>query len=143
MDVVSFRHLAKYSIDMDELTTIAKALADQTRIRLLLALSGGELCACQLQELVRFAPSTLTAHLGLLVRAGLAASRKDGRWVYYRLADKPVPVAAEALAWVLAHAARQEQARADKQQVKQLRKLGPQQVCCLRKLCCPNPEDAA
>jgi ArsR family transcriptional regulator, arsenate/arsenite/antimonite-responsive transcriptional repressor len=123
---------------MDQLTIIAKALADPTRLRLLLALQDGELCACQLQALVEFAPSTLTAHLGQLVRAGLAASRKQARWVYYRLADTPPPAAAAALAWVQAHATALPQAQADRRELKQLRKLGPQQVCCLRsQQCCP------
>ena len=126
---------------MEQLTTIAKALADTTRLRLLLALAGGELCACQLQELIGCAPSTLSAHLGQLVRAGLASSRKEGRWVYYRLADATIRPAAEALTWVETHAALRPQARADAQRIKKLRKLGPEQLCCQRtQQCLPNKE---
>jgi ArsR family transcriptional regulator, arsenate/arsenite/antimonite-responsive transcriptional repressor len=136
--MVLIRYLANYRIYMKQLTSIAKALADPTRLRLILALADGELCACQLQQLAGCAPSTLTAHLGQLVRAGLAASRKEARWVYYRLADTPPPAVAEALAWVAAHAARLDQARQDQRQVKQLRKLGPEQVCCLRSRGCDS-----
>ena len=65
------------------------ALSDPTRLRLLLALRGGELCACQLIGLVGLAPSTVSKHLALLRAAGLVAARKDGRWVHYRLAGRP------------------------------------------------------
>lgn len=62
------------------------ALSDQTRLRLLHALEGGELCVCQLIELAGLAASTVSKHLSLLEQAGLVNRRKDGRWVHYRLA---------------------------------------------------------
>lgn len=46
-----------------------------------------ELCACQLIELLQVAGATTSNHLGVLVRAGFLESRKEGRWVYYRLVD--------------------------------------------------------
>ncbi len=127
---------------MQALTSLAKAMADPTRLRLILALASGELCACQLQQLIGCAASTLTAHLSLLTRAGLAQSRKDGRWVYYRLAEAPAPAAAAALAWVQTHAAAQPQVRADTAELKRLRKLGPEQVCCQRSLRCVPVKEA-
>lgn len=66
---------------LDEL----KALADETRLRALCALRGGELCVCQLIALLDLAPSTVSKHLSLLRAARLVESRKDGRWMYYRL----------------------------------------------------------
>lgn len=76
---------------MDVTVAIAKALADRTRLRILMALTGGELCVCQIVELCSLAPSTISKHLQLLSHAGLIASRKDGRWIYYRLAEKGAP----------------------------------------------------
>lgn len=73
---------------MDETVTIAKTLADRTRLRILMALNGGELCVCQIVELCSLAPSTISKHLQLLTHAGLITARKDGRWVYYRLSGK-------------------------------------------------------
>lgn len=76
---------------MNNLHAIAKvgmALSDPTRLRLLAALRGGELCACQLIDLVGLAPSTVSKHLSLLRDAGLVESRKAGRWVHYRLAEE-------------------------------------------------------
>lgn len=68
---------------------ITKALSDATRVRLLYALRGGELCVCQLIELVRLAPSTVSKHLSILYQAGLVESRKRGRWVYYSIPAEP------------------------------------------------------
>lgn len=68
--------------------SITKALSDPTRVRMLCALRGGELCVCQLIELVHLAPSTVSKHLSILNQAELVESRKVGRWVYYRLPRK-------------------------------------------------------
>ena len=65
------------------------ALSDESRLRMLFALRHGELCVCQLIELMGLAPSTVSKHLSILRDAGLLDSRKEGRWVYYRVANKP------------------------------------------------------
>jgi arsenate reductase/ArsR family transcriptional regulator len=64
-----------------------KALAHPARMRILAMLRGGELCVCQLIAVVRLAPSTISAHLVELKRAGLVEDRKEGKWVHVRLAD--------------------------------------------------------
>ncbi len=60
---------------------ITKALADENRVRMLLALKGGELCVCQITELFGLAMSTVSKHLSILYQAGLTESRKEGRWI--------------------------------------------------------------
>ena len=74
---------------MKQLSNITRALADENRIRILAALEVRELCVCQITELLRLAPSTVSKHLLLLRHAGLIDSRKDGRWIYYRLSEAP------------------------------------------------------
>lgn len=69
---------------MKEFMSITKALGDETRVRMVMALRGGELCVCQLTELFGLAPSTVSKHLSILYQAGLVESRKTERWVYYR-----------------------------------------------------------
>jgi DNA-binding transcriptional ArsR family regulator len=64
-----------------------KALAHPIRLRLLALLREGELCVCQMTALLRLAPSTVSAHLAGLKRAGLLSETKSGKWVLYRLAD--------------------------------------------------------
>src|SRR5262245_66558683 len=87
---------------MREVVTIAKALSDENRVRILAILEGRELCVCQVIELLGLAPSTVSKHLSILKQARLIDGRKDGRWMYYRLADDDVPQAVhEALRWTL------------------------------------------
>jgi ArsR family transcriptional regulator len=65
------------------------------------ALREGELCLCQVIELLDLAPSTVSKHMSLLKQAGLIEQRKEGRWHYYRLPDEPSPMAQEAIDWAL------------------------------------------
>jgi len=70
---------------MRDIMDMLKALADENRLRALCALQGGELCVCQLIALLDLAPSTVSRHLTILRAARLVESRKEGRWMYYRL----------------------------------------------------------
>ncbi|UCE54987.1 MAG: winged helix-turn-helix transcriptional regulator, partial [Desulfobacterales bacterium] len=86
---------------MFEFLNITKALAEENRLRILLALDGQELCVCQLIELLDLAPSTVSKHMTILRQARLVNGRKDGRWMYYRLADEGATTEVkEALVWV-------------------------------------------
>jgi ArsR family transcriptional regulator, arsenate/arsenite/antimonite-responsive transcriptional repressor len=62
-----------------------KALAHPARLRILALLRGGELCVCQMTEVIGLAPSTVSEHLTLLRRAGAVVERKEGKWVFYAL----------------------------------------------------------
>jgi DNA-binding transcriptional ArsR family regulator len=64
---------------------VARALGHPARLRTVAALRSGELCVCQVTEILKLAPSTVSAHLKELKRAGLIVERKDGRWVYIGL----------------------------------------------------------
>ena len=87
---------------MRDVVTIAKALSDESRVRILAMLDGRELCVCQVIELLDLAPSTVSKHLAILKQARLVEGRKDGRWMYYRLADEEAPPAAtQAIRWAL------------------------------------------
>ena len=66
---------------------VTKGLADLQRTRILMLLQAGELCVCQIVEVLGLAPSTVSKHLSILTTAGLVYSRKVGRWAYYRLPD--------------------------------------------------------
>ncbi len=70
---------------MRAMLRVTKALADIQRVRVLMMLGPGELCVCQIVEVLGLAPSTVSKHLSVLSAAGLADSRKQGRWMYYRL----------------------------------------------------------
>ena len=73
---------------------IMKALSDRNRLRVVAALMNAEeLCACHLVELLGVTGATASRHMDLLIRSGLIESRKDGRWVHYRLSPTfPAPI---------------------------------------------------
>ncbi|MCX6894585.1 MAG: metalloregulator ArsR/SmtB family transcription factor [Verrucomicrobia bacterium] len=121
---------------MREFMTLTKALSDPNRVRMLLALRPGELCVCQITELFGLATSTVSKHLSILNQAGLIRSRKTERWVYYRLADKPAPVAVrEALDWVRKSLAKTDEAAADAKRLKRIMKMDLAEVCRRRCRC--------
>ena len=87
---------------MHEVLSITKALSDETRVRALLSLKDGELCLCQIIEVLGLAPSTVSKHMNLLQQARLVQRRKRGKWHFYRLAGgRDLPAARRALAWVV------------------------------------------
>lgn len=117
------------SPDLDAAVTAARALAHPARLRILAMLRSGELCVCQLTAVLGLAPSTVSAHLRELKLAGLAAERKDGRYVHVRLA-----AAGTATAWIecaLTHIAGSAQAVADAAAVAALRRLPVDELCRL------------
>ena len=115
---------------MREFMNITKALADETRIRTLLALRKGELCVCQITELLGLAVSTVSKHLSILYQAGLVESRKDGRWIYYRLPGKDAPVAVrEAIDWVEQSLVDEPRIAEDAQHLKKLLRVDPTELC--------------
>lgn len=63
-----------------------RACADPTRLKLLTLLLDGELCVCDLVRAVRMSQPKVSRHLAYLRRAGLVRGRREGQWVYYRLA---------------------------------------------------------
>ena len=115
---------------MREFMNITNALADATRVRVLLALRRQELCACQLTELFGLAQSTMSKHFYLLRQAGLVDSRKDGRWVYYALPDKDAsPAVRDALAWVQRSLADDPRVAEDLKILKKVLKCDPVELC--------------
>lgn len=64
---------------------LLQAYAEPTRLALLVLLSGGEACVCHLVEALGLPQPTVSRHLAVLRRCGLVATRREGRWVWYRL----------------------------------------------------------
>src|SRR5262245_33226171 len=62
-----------------------RALADETRLRIIDSLRDGEECVCNLTGPLGTRQSLLSFHLRTLKDAGLLRDRKEGRWVYYAL----------------------------------------------------------
>ena len=115
---------------MREFMALTKALADENRIRVLLALRQGELCVCQITELFGLAASTVSKHLSILYQAGLLDSRKDGRWIYYSLPGKgSAPFVREAVQWVIRTLAEDPRTAEDGTRLKKILALDPAELC--------------
>jgi ArsR family transcriptional regulator len=71
---------------MKNTVNILKALSDKNRLKIIYALmETDELCACQITEILKVKGATASRHLAVLSGVDLLESRKDGRWVYYRI----------------------------------------------------------
>lgn len=66
---------------------VFQALGDKTRLRILGLLLTGEVCVCHIHESLGVPQSKASRHLAYLRRAGIVETRREGLWVYYRLAE--------------------------------------------------------
>jgi len=76
--------------EIDPLTLLFKALADQSRLKILMALEQGEMCVCDLAAFLGVSESAVSHQLRLLRQMTLVANRREGPVLYYRLTDAHV-----------------------------------------------------
>lgn len=115
-----------------------KALSDRNRLRVVAALFHmDELCACQIVELLEVTGATASRHMGLLVRSGLVESRKEGRWVYYRL---DASLEARLFQWLEAELKKVDELEADRILLKEIVSCTPEDLCRRQRgeECCPK-----
>lgn len=72
------------------LAQIFKALADDTRVKIVYALTKEELCVCDVAGVIGSTVATASHHLRLLRNMGLAKYRREGKFAYYSLDDAHV-----------------------------------------------------
>src|SRR5690606_20415110 len=71
-----------------DLAEILKAIADPVRLRLVSIIANaasGEVCTCDLPDLVDRSQPTVSHHLSLLVKAGIVEREQRGKWAWFRL----------------------------------------------------------
>jgi ArsR family transcriptional regulator len=73
-------------LEVTPLSRLFRALGDDTRLRVVALLAHGELCVCHVQSALKLTQPNASRQLGLLKTAGVVESRREGSWVYYRLA---------------------------------------------------------
>lgn len=71
--------------DLERAARVFRALADETRLDIIMRLTDGEECVCNLTDALETGQSRLSFHLKTLKNAGLVRDRREGRWVYYAL----------------------------------------------------------
>ena len=73
-----------------DIADLFKVFGDSTRVRILYALSSRELCVCDLADAISMTQSAVSHQLRILKQARLVRFRKEGKIVYYSLADNHV-----------------------------------------------------
>ena len=76
--------------ELCDLSELFKIFGDSTRIRILCTLALGEMCVCDLADALGMTVSAVSHQLAILRRAKLAAARREGKTVFYSLADEHV-----------------------------------------------------
>ena len=99
-----------------------RALADRTRLRLLNLMAGQELCVCYFVEILQTSQPKVSRHLAYLRRAGLVSTRREGKWMHYRLATPPDSFAAHVVRETLAALADDPELQRDRQRL--------ERACC-------------
>ena len=93
IDLTRVRRLRAALVPEDTVTALSdifSALADPTRVRILDALSHGELCVCDLAAVLALSQSAVSHQLRLLRGLRLVRARREGRMVFYALDDRHV-----------------------------------------------------
>lgn len=75
-----------------------KAISDPTRLKILYLLQDGELCVCEIIDVLEKPQSTISHHLNVLKNAEFIEGRKDGVWIHYKLVNPEIVNLIEKLA---------------------------------------------
>lgn len=107
----------KYNIE-----NLFKALADQTRLRLISLIGDSEVCVCFLVEILKTSQPKISRHLAYLRRAQIVTARREGKWIHYRLTEPPDEHAARILREVRASLTEHPEFQRDREKL--------EKVCC-------------
>lgn len=108
---------------MREVLSITKALSDESRLRALIAVRDGELCLCQIIQVLGLSPATVSKHMNILGQAGLVTRARQGKWRFYRLADGSASRAVRrALDWVLGELRNDPRVNEDARNIRKVRR---------------------
>ena len=77
---------------VEDIPSLFRAFADETRLRILNLLLDRELCVCDLCEIVGQSQPKVSRHLAYLRTAGLVIARDAGRWKFYSIPRKQAPL---------------------------------------------------
>jgi len=109
-----------------DLEFLFKAFADRTRLRLISLIGDSEVCVCFLVAILKTSQPKISRHLAYLRRAGIVASRREGKWMHYRLTDPPDEHAARIFREVRVSLAEHPELQRDREKL--------MQVCCAPQL---------
>jgi ArsR family transcriptional regulator len=99
-----------------------RALADETRLRLINLMGDDEVCVCFFVSVLGTNQPKISRHLAYLKRAGLVAARREGKWMHYRVVEPADPTAARIFREIRAWLASDTHMKRDRKQLSK--------VCC-------------
>lgn len=82
---------AAAELNVRPVSRLLKALADETRLRIVALLAHGELCVCHVEAALGLTQPNASRHLGILRNAGIVETRRKQCWVFYRIAPQQDP----------------------------------------------------
>jgi|WetSurMetagenome_2_1015567.scaffolds.fasta_scaffold55787_2 ArsR family transcriptional regulator len=118
---------------MDQLAQLYKALSEEMRIRIVMLLTQGELCVCDIQAVLDEPQSKVSRHLAYLKHSGLVSSKRVGVWMHYLLKESADKMCKEQLVFMEEQLSKLPQYRSDR---KKLQKFQVQKGC--EALCAPG-----
>ena len=74
-----------FTSGLQEYAQLLKALGDETRLKMIGLLKHGELCVCDIMEVLDLPQSTASRHLAYLKNSHWVVGRRKGKWMYYKL----------------------------------------------------------
>jgi len=109
-----------------DIEILFRALADRTRLRLISLIGESEVCVCLFVAILKSSQPKISRHLAYLRRAGIVATRREGKWMHYRLTEPPDKHAARIFREVRAALAEHPELQRDRDKLLQ--------VCCATQL---------
>jgi len=109
---------------MEQLAQFFKALSDETRLRIMMLLTQGELCVCDLMFVLDEPQSKVSRHLAYLKHSGLTNSKRAGVWMHYSLKDPVDDVYRAQLDFLKKQSTNLPQFRMDREKLLELKKQG-------------------
>ena len=117
---------------LKQTTKIAKALADENRIRILCLLKNKkDLCVCEITDIIGLAQPTISSHLKLLENADLIESFKDGLWVNYNISSSLDSFSSEFIEVLYKNLKNDKQIKIDEENAKKINR----DAICRKKAC--------
>lgn len=118
------------------LEQLFRALADDTRLRILGLLAAGEVCVCHIHSALDLPQPTVSRHLAYLRKSGLAAARREGLWMHYSLLVPSDPASAKVLKSALEAVGAVSSAGSDRKKLSRLVSIPLQVLSAAATECC-------
>ena len=106
---------------MEDIIQIYRALSEQMRLRILLLLTQGELCVCDIMAVLEEPQSKVSRHIAYLKNSGLIQGKRVGTWMHYNIKDNLDILSAAHVEFLKRQLSDLDWARADLKKMKEIR----------------------